>query len=59
MQKRQSKPARESELVEDLPKAPNRDDLKVALDDLLDDIDSVLEENAEAFVKGYQQRGGE
>ena len=27
--------------------------------DLLDEIDDVLEENAEEFVKGYVQRGGE
>jgi prokaryotic ubiquitin-like protein Pup len=29
------------------------------LDDLLDEIDEVLEENAEEFVKGYVQRGGQ
>lgn len=29
------------------------------LDRLLDEIDDVLEENAEEFVKGYVQRGGE
>ena len=29
------------------------------VDDLLDEIDSVLEENAEEFVKNYVQRGGE
>jgi ubiquitin-like protein Pup len=29
------------------------------LDGLLEDIDDVLEENAEAFVKGYVQRGGQ
>ena len=29
------------------------------LDDLLDEIDDVLEKNAEEFVKGYVQRGGE
>ncbi len=29
------------------------------LDSLLDEIDSVLEENAEEFVKGYIQKGGE
>ena len=29
------------------------------LDDLLDEIDEVLEENAEDFVKGYIQRGGQ
>ena len=29
------------------------------IDDLLDEIDSVLEENAEEFVKSYVQKGGE
>lgn len=29
------------------------------IDDLLDEIDSVLEENAERFVQDYVQRGGE
>ncbi len=29
------------------------------LDELLDEIDSVLEENAEDFVKNYVQKGGE
>ena len=29
------------------------------LDDLLDEIDEVLETNAEEFVKSYIQKGGE
>lgn len=29
------------------------------VDDLLDDIDSVLEENAEEFVASFVQKGGE
>ncbi|HXZ26011.1 MAG TPA: ubiquitin-like protein Pup [Nitrospiria bacterium] len=33
--------------------------LKKDMDDLLDDIDDVLEENAEEFVKNYVQKGGE
>jgi len=33
--------------------------LKEALDSLLDDIDDLLEENAEEFVAGYVQRGGQ
>ena len=33
--------------------------LKEEMDDLLDEIDSVLEENAEEFVKSYVQKGGE
>lgn len=33
--------------------------LKADLDELLDDIDEVLESNAEDFVKSYIQKGGE
>ena len=33
--------------------------LKNELDDLLDEIDEVLETNAEEFVKSYIQKGGE
>ena len=29
------------------------------IDDILDEIDTVLEENAEEFVKNYVQKGGE
>ena len=33
--------------------------IKADLDDLLDEIDEVLEDNAEEFVKSYIQKGGE
>ncbi len=33
--------------------------MKEDIDKLLDEIDSVLEENAEEFVKNYVQKGGE
>jgi prokaryotic ubiquitin-like protein Pup len=33
--------------------------LKADLDDLLDEIDEVLEDNAEEFVRNYVQKGGE
>ena len=35
------------------------DELKEDMDNLIDQIDDVLEENAEEFVKNYVQRGGE
>ena len=35
------------------------DKLRAELDDLLDEIDGVLETNAEDFVKSYVQKGGE
>jgi ubiquitin-like protein Pup len=34
-------------------------DLERELDELLDEVDAVLEENAEEFVKAYVQKGGE
>ena len=33
--------------------------IKAELDDLLDEIDEVLETNAEDFVKSYVQKGGQ
>ncbi len=33
--------------------------LKAEIDDILDEIDEVLEENAEEFVRNYVQKGGE
>ena len=36
-----------------------REKIKAELDDLLDEIDEVLETNAEDFVKSYIQKGGQ
>jgi ubiquitin-like protein Pup len=50
---------RESETT-DAPSTSERgDELKAELDDLLDEIDEVLETNAEDFVKSYIQKGGQ
>jgi prokaryotic ubiquitin-like protein Pup len=35
------------------------EELKGEMDEILDEIDSVLEENAEEFIKSYVQKGGE
>lgn len=35
------------------------EEIKDDLDDLLDEIDGVLETNAEEFVKNYVQKGGQ
>jgi ubiquitin-like protein Pup len=35
------------------------EDVTEKIDDLLDEIDTVLEENAEEFVKNYVQKGGQ
>jgi prokaryotic ubiquitin-like protein Pup len=50
---------RVDEEVEDLAPTKQGEELKEELDDLLDEIDSVLEENAEDFVKSYVQKGGQ
>jgi len=44
--------------VQDAPKAKEAT-LADGLDDILDEIDEVLETNAEEFVKSYVQKGGE
>ncbi len=51
---------RTDEVVEEVPAASaTGDKLKAELDDLLDEIDEVLEDNAEEFVRNYVQKGGE
>jgi ubiquitin-like protein Pup len=59
-QKRRQTPARSDEVIEDVP-SPTRqgEKLKAELDDLLDEIDEVLEDNAEEFVRSYVQKGGQ
>ncbi|MDE0196162.1 MAG: ubiquitin-like protein Pup [bacterium] len=39
--------------------SPSGEKLKAELDDLLDEIDEVLETNAEEFVNSYIQKGGQ
>ena len=39
--------------------AERREKLAAETDDLLDEIDDVLEENAEDFVRAYVQKGGQ
>lgn len=59
-QKQKPTPSRTDETVEETPaSAPQGEKLKADLDDLLDEIDDVLETNAEDFVKSYVQKGGE
>ncbi len=50
----------ETEVVEGAPAtSESGEKLKAELDDLLDEIDEVLETNAEDFVKSYVQKGGQ
>ncbi|VEI12379.1 ubiquitin-like protein Pup [Trueperella bialowiezensis] len=49
---------RTEEQSQELPQAVvNTADFDV--DDLLDNIDSILEENATSFVQGFVQKGGQ
>ena len=61
--RRQTDASSSDEVVDDASVAPGAtergDRLKNELDDLLDEIDEVLETNAEEFVKSYIQKGGE
>ncbi len=59
-QKRRTTESRTPESVEqEAAPSVRAEDLKNEMDDLLDEIDSVLEENAEEFVRNYVQKGGE
>jgi ubiquitin-like protein Pup len=62
----QSGKARKDQEVDEAPApevdpelAERHEKLTEDVDDLLDEIDSVLEENAEEFVRGYVQKGGQ
>jgi ubiquitin-like protein Pup len=61
--RRQTDASSSDEVIDDASVAPGAtergDRLKNELDDLLDEIDEVLETNAEEFVKSYIQKGGE
>lgn len=45
--------------IELVANAEKNEQLKNDLDNLLDEIDEVLEDNAEEFVRNYIQKGGE
>lgn len=56
---RKPTPERETEAADAPATSERGDELKAELDDLLDEIDEVLETNAEDFVKSYIQKGGQ
>jgi len=63
-QEQQQPQARDTE-VEDVPAAPpapaeaQASAATQGVDDLLDEIDGVLESNAEEFVRAFVQKGGQ
>ncbi|HEY0890546.1 MAG TPA: ubiquitin-like protein Pup [Nocardioides sp.] len=65
MAQEQKQPRKASEEIEEVETAPETDvaerkeSLDADVDDILDEIDDVLETNAEDFVKSFIQKGGE
>lgn len=59
-QKKKPAPQRRDAEVEEAPASTEAGEkIKAELDELLDEIDDVLETNAEDFVKSYIQKGGQ
>ena len=58
-QKKKQPTTRTDDVVEVPAPTKQGEKLKAELDDLLDEIDEVLEDNAEDFVRSYIQKGGE
>ncbi|MGC9963464.1 MAG: ubiquitin-like protein Pup [Acidimicrobiales bacterium] len=60
-QKRRPAQTREEPVADEEASAPTErgERLKAEIDDLLDEIDEVLEDNAEEFVRNYVQKGGQ
>jgi ubiquitin-like protein Pup len=59
LKKKPAPQRREDEVVEEPTASESGEKIKAELDELLDEIDDVLETNAEDFVKSYIQKGGE
>ena len=60
LKKKQTTTRDDEEVVDEAPATTERGDkLKADIDDLLDEIDEVLEENSEDFVRSYVQKGGQ
>jgi prokaryotic ubiquitin-like protein Pup len=61
-QQRAAKGKQDADQVEDLESGDlqeRQEQLSEDVDAILDEIDEVLEENSEDFVRGYVQKGGE
>lgn len=64
-QEQQQPQSRDTEVDEDVPTAPpapadaQASAATQGVDDLLDEIDGVLESNAEEFVRAFVQKGGQ
>ncbi len=58
-QTRKPKPKEEEEVEQSSTENAASSDTTKEVDDLLDEIDAVLESNAEDFVRAFVQKGGE
>ncbi|MDJ0320153.1 ubiquitin-like protein Pup [Pseudarthrobacter sp. PS3-L1] len=64
-QEQQQPQSHQNQVDEDLPEAPptvpeaQASAATAGVDDLLDEIDGVLESNAEEFVRAFVQKGGQ
>ena len=59
-QKQPKKSSQDDTEIEEQPEvAERKEQLDEDIDAILDEIDEVLESNAEEFVKSYVQKGGE
>ncbi len=56
---KQAKVQTETDTADEIKPAVKGEKLISELDDLLDEIDEVLESNADEFVKNYVQKGGQ
>ncbi len=63
MEQAQKSRSEKAQVKDEEPVAPKVDPEieahKSEIDELLDEIDAVLEENAQAFVQNYIQKGGQ
>lgn len=60
VQKQKPAPQETKTVEQPAPKSSETaEEVKADIDDLLDEIDGLLEENAEEFVKSYVQKGGQ
>lgn len=57
--KQKNEPQQTEEVVEEELEAKDQQELTDSVEDILDEIDDVLEANAEEFVKGFVQKGGQ
>ena len=58
-ERRTSKPSQTEEAAQTPAESAATTDLDSDIDSILDENDSVLEENAEDFVKSFVQKGGQ